>query len=109
MSLLKSEIFKRATPAPASPETGTPEIGYLGFRDLLKRWVYTRQGLYKIMRNSDFPAPAFTINQGRTKVWRIPEIRAYEILHPEVMDEYSKQRKMIGYGRAVRRGFKGKP
>ena len=28
---------------------------YLGLRDLLARWVYVRQGVYKIPRYRDFP------------------------------------------------------
>jgi predicted DNA-binding transcriptional regulator AlpA len=76
---------------------------YLGFRDLMQRWVYTRQGLYKMMQQTDFPAPVFTINAGHTKVWRLGDIAAYETQHPEVTSEDAKRRKVAGYARALAR------
>lgn len=73
---------------------------YLGFRDLLARWVYTRQGIYKVLRYPDFPAVVFTINQGRTKVWAAGEIAAFEKRHPELLSIERRDWKMQGYHRA---------
>ena len=77
---------------------------YLGFADLVQRWVYTRQGVHRLSRSSDFPAPTFTINQGRTKVWRRGDIEAYERKHPELTDADIKRDKVLGYARAVMKG-----
>ena len=41
---------------------------YVGLQDIVKRWVYTPQGVRKVMRSRDFPAPSITINVGKTKV-----------------------------------------
>jgi predicted DNA-binding transcriptional regulator AlpA len=81
---------------------------YLGFRDLLQRWVYTRQGLYGLIARDDFPPPAFTINQGRTKVWELSAIEAYERQHPEVTSEAAKRYKTTGYFLTLLKGTKGK-
>ena len=77
---------------------------YLGFADLVKRWVYTRQGVHRLLRSPDFPAPVFTINRGRTKVWRLADIEFYERKHPEVTDADLKRDKVLGYARAVMKG-----
>ena len=77
---------------------------YVVFRDLLTRWVYTRQGLYKFMGREDFPAPAFTVIQGHTKVWDLAVIEAYEQQHPELTDQGAKTSKTTGYFRAILRG-----
>jgi hypothetical protein len=77
---------------------------YVGLRDLLGRWVYTRQGLYKFMGRDDFPAPAFTVNQGRTKVWDLAVIEAYEQHYPELTDQAAKTSKSIGYFLAIQKG-----
>jgi hypothetical protein len=77
---------------------------YLGFVDLQKRWVYSRQGLYKLMAKSDFPPPAFVIAAGRTKVWCVTDIEAYERTHPETVDPDKKHHKIVGYLKAVSRG-----
>ena len=81
---------------------------YLGFRDLLQRWVYTRQGLYLLISREGFPPPAFTINQGRTKVWELSAIEAYEREHPEVTSEAAKRYKVRGYFLTLTKGNKGK-
>ena len=76
---------------------------YVGFRDLLARWVYTRQGLYLVMRWHDFPAPAFEINGGKTKVWRSAEIEAFEKRHPELLTDAAKAFKVKGYYLSMKR------
>lgn len=73
--------------------------------DLVKRWCYTRGGIWKLTKAKDFPAPAFTLNCGRVKVWRGSDIRVFEILHPEVWDEEAKHRKIVGYYNAVGRPY----
>ena len=74
---------------------------YLGFTDLLARWIYTRQGLYKVLSRDGFPSPAFTINRGRTEVWREDDIQSFERAHPEMNSEASKQRKIRGCAAAA--------
>ena len=76
------------------------ENQFLGLRDLFTRWVYTRQGIYLVMRWPDFPPPAFTINNGKTQVWKRTDIEALECNHSELVDDGAKYRKVIGYMRA---------
>jgi len=76
-------------------------VEYLGFTDLLTRWIYTRQGLYKVMARDGFPAPVFKINRGRTQVWREDDIRRYERAHPELNSEAAKQHKIRGCAAAA--------
>lgn len=80
---------------------------YCGIADIVERWVYTRQGIHKLIKTPDFPSPAFTINKGRTKVWLLADIEAYEIAHPEVADEQVKAGKQAGYVRAIRKKATG--
>ena len=74
---------------------------YLGFTDILHRWVYTRRGLEKLAARKGFPAPAFSINGGRNRVWDEWDIQLYETCHPEVLDEAEKHRKVAGYAAAT--------
>jgi hypothetical protein len=76
-------------------------VQYLGFTDLLARWIYTRQGLYKVMARDGFPAPVFTINRGRTQVWHEADICRYERAHPELNSEAAKQHKIRGCAAAA--------
>jgi hypothetical protein len=76
-------------------------IVYLGFGDLVQRWVYTMRGVRKLALSADFPPPAFTINRGRTKVWSMAEINGYERRHPEVTSAEAKRRKIAGYAAAI--------
>jgi hypothetical protein len=79
-------------------------VKYVGLQDLVKRWVYTRQGVHKLTRAADFPEPQFTINTGKTRVWYAPDIELYERRHPEVTSENLKARKVGGYARAILKG-----
>ena len=72
-------------------------MDFLGPGDLLKRWSYTRGGIHKLSKSSDFPKPAMVINAGRTKVWALSDIEAYEKEHPEVLDEFGGVNKQRGY------------
>jgi hypothetical protein len=84
-------------------ETGTP-MKYVGVGDLVARWVYSRQGVHKLSRSTSFPAPCFTVNRGRTRIWRLSEIEVFERQHPEVTSEAAKYRKTTGYYRAILKG-----
>ena len=77
---------------------------YLGLQDLVDRWVYTRQGVHKLVRLPGFPKPAFAVNRGRVKVWVLAEIEAFESHHPEVISESAKRSKVIGYYLAAQKG-----
>ncbi len=81
-----------------------PASEYLGFRDLVKRWGYSRQGVYKLMQLEDFPVVAFEINNGRTKVWRRVDVLPFERDHPELTSANEKHRKQVGYWRAIEKG-----
>lgn len=83
-------------------------MAYIGFQDLVKRWVYSRQGVYKLMRRKDFPLPQFTINAGKTRVWHAPDIEVYERAHPEVTSDAAKARKVAGYARGILKGERRK-
>jgi hypothetical protein len=76
---------------------------YCGVTDIVDRWIYTRQGVHQLLQRSDFPLPVFTINRGRTKVWRLADIVAFEEKNPEVVDEIAKAMKKEGYARALRK------
>lgn len=78
---------------------------FIASGDLIARWpVYTRRGVLKLTHSADFPAPVFAVNAGRVKVWEAADIEAYEVLHPEVLSESLKTRKIVGYRRAIAKG-----
>lgn len=77
---------------------------FLGMADLVARWTYTRGGVHNVTRWSDFPASAFTINQGRVKVWRLVDIEAFEKLHPELTSPHTKEQKRWWYGKHMTSG-----
>lgn len=81
---------------------------YLGFKDILRRWVYTRRGVEKMMKRGDFPAPVFALNEGRNKAWHLSDIMAFEKAHPELTSEAEKWRKVRGYQRALAKGNNGR-
>ena len=70
---------------------------FVGMADLVARWTYSRMGVHKVSRWEDFPAPAFAINRGRTKVWRLADIEAFEKNHPELTSEHAKSQKQYWY------------
>lgn len=76
---------------------------YCGIADIVERWIYTRQGVHQLIQRADFPSPAFTINRGRTKVWKFVDIVAFEEKNPEVVSERAKIKKKAGYARALRK------
>ena len=69
----------------------------LGIADLRARWVYTAFGIRKLRHKEGFPATAYCINNGKTPVWRIEDIEAYENDHPEVRDMKKKLAKVRSY------------
>lgn len=75
---------------------------YLSVADLVKRWIYTRQGVHKLTRSEGFPEPE--IIAGRIKLWYAADIAAYEATHPEVTSEDAKHNKVKRAGYAARMG-----
>jgi hypothetical protein len=75
---------------------------YLCIADLVKRWIYTRQGVHKLTRSAGFPEPE--IVAGRTKLWYAADIAVYEAAHPEVTSEDAKHNKVKRAGYAARMG-----
>lgn len=80
----------------------------LSIPDLVARWPYTRQGVHKLTRNADFPAPVCTVSQGRVKLWELADIEAYEATHQEVHNEHHKMSKVYGYYLCKLRGNQAK-
>eukprot|EP01037_Dinobryon_pediforme_P018683 gene18683-18982_t len=75
-------------------ESRTPR--YLGTADLAKRWSYTTRGVRNLIQNeTDFPAPAFTVNEGRIRVWAMEAVEAWEVTHPEVRSPDAKRQKTL--------------
>ncbi|MEO9969789.1 MAG: hypothetical protein ABJG15_08190 [Hyphomonadaceae bacterium] len=58
----------------------------LGKKDLLDRWVYTRQGVHNVTKGHDFPAPYLSVNKGQLLAWRESDIEVHESDHPELQD-----------------------
>lgn len=77
---------------------------FLGMADLVARWTYSRMGVHKVTHWPGFPEPAFTINQGRTKIWRLADIEAFEKQHHELTSEHAKAQKQWWYGQHMRSG-----
>lgn len=76
----------------------------LGVADLVARWVYTKQGIHRLIRTDDFPKPCAQVNQGRIRVWHLQDIEAYESAHQEVRSQSHKRRKIVGYYLATCKG-----
>jgi hypothetical protein len=72
-------------------------MAYLRIADLVRRWVYTRRGIEKLIGRGGFPAPAITDGAGRMKLWHPADIAVYEAAHPEVTSDEAKRRKVRGY------------
>ena len=69
----------------------------VGVKDLIRRWVYTPRGARKVIAHRDFPAPEFSVNEGKTPVWFLPDVIAYERTHPELTSEAAKYGKVRGF------------
>ena len=61
-------------------------------------------GVHKATKWEGFPEPAFTINQGRVKVWRLAEIETFEKLYPELTSDLTKSQKQWWFGNHMRSG-----
>lgn len=76
---------------------------HLIFADLVRRWVYTRQGLQRLRKTDDeFPKP-FAKFRGTNKGsrWRLEDVEAYEEKRPELLDDRLKKRKVARFALAV--------
>jgi hypothetical protein len=78
----------------------TAPLALLGIADLAARWSYTRQGVHQLVIRAGFPAPIATVNGGRTRVWLLADVEAFEQGRPELGDEVAKRRKQRGYYQA---------
>lgn len=77
---------------------------FISVPDLCQRWLYTPQGVRKLVRSATFPPSLFTVSCGRVPVWELSQIVAWEDEHPEVYDPGLKVRKQRGYFRAKMKG-----
>lgn len=65
-------------------------MDFLGNADLMKRWSYTRQGLWGMTKKDDFPKPIAIINNAKTPVYSLQDIEAYENDKPWLFDKELK-------------------
>lgn len=79
-------------------------VQFVGMADLVDRWTYSRMGVHKVSKWPDFPEPAFVINKGRVRVWRLSDIEAFEKNHPTLTSEHAKAQKEWWYARHMRTG-----
>jgi hypothetical protein len=82
---------------------------FVGIQDLFDRWGmgwgnYTRKGIYLVRKQPDFPEPHHVVNQGKTPVWDLSDIQAYEEEHKELRNEALKKKKVASFWRAKRKG-----
>jgi hypothetical protein len=64
----------------------------LSFSDLVRRWIYTKDGLRRLIkRDRSFPRHAATVNKGRTRLWQLDHIVAYESSRPWLTDREAKR------------------
>jgi hypothetical protein len=85
-------------------------LSYLGTSDMFERgWVYTRRGIQKLMAREDFPKPVFTINSGRTRIWRAIDIEDYEAANPRLKSQLEKIKHVRKYaiGQLLKNARKG--
>jgi hypothetical protein len=88
--------FVARHPAGQPRKTSLENSRYLGTADLAKRWGYTTRGVRNLIQNEiDFPAPAFTVNEGRIRIWTLPTIEAWETVHPETKSADAKRQKTL--------------
>ncbi|MEO9969788.1 MAG: hypothetical protein ABJG15_08185 [Hyphomonadaceae bacterium] len=80
----------------------------LGKKDLRDRWIYTRQGVQNVLRRPDFPIRYLTADRGRLDAWRLDDILAYELGHPELTDEAAKAVKSRDRSRKAKTERSGK-
>jgi hypothetical protein len=52
-----------------------------------------------LVKNKNFPAPAFSVNNGKTNVWLSLDIEAYEAKNKSVVSEDAKHQKMLFFAR----------
>jgi hypothetical protein len=67
----------------------------LALADLVDRWTYTRVGIHKLSKRDDFPKPVAVavVNRGRTKIFLVSDIAAYERDKPWLLDENQKSQR----------------
>lgn len=65
-------------------------------RDLAQRWIYSREGLRKLMRSDpNFPEPVAAVNLGQTRLWLVSDIEEYERKRPWLRDAEAKRRRTV--------------
>lgn len=65
-------------------------MSLLSFADLQTRWGYTRAGVHKLAKSSDFPMPFALVSNGQIKLFREADIQSYEQDKPWLKDERQK-------------------
>lgn len=94
--------------APEAPDA-RPLPALLGLSDIVRRWIYTREGVRLLMRSDpEFPKHVAAVNGGRTRLWLEADVARYEAGRDHLFDPGAKhargvhfyQRWMHGTGEA---------
>jgi hypothetical protein len=85
----------------------------LSIPELSRRWIYTREGIRRLVtRDTLFPPPAALIRRGgigRTRLWELHDIEAYERTRLHLTDpDEKRQRQKRHLGAIARQGGQGR-
>jgi len=78
----------------ASADERCPKL--LALSDVVRRWVYTKQGVLKLIRGDEsFPGVVMTVCDGKVRLWLEADILAYERDKPWLLDDGLKRRRQL--------------
>ncbi|GBR20115.1 hypothetical protein [Acetobacter orientalis] len=73
---------------------GTNFPNLMALSDIVERWIYTKQGVLKLMRqDSSFPKEAATVCGGKVRLWMSADIEDYERDKPWLKSLDAKNRR----------------
>ena len=77
---------------------GSLNMKLLSIADLRERWVYSKAGIHKLTQTEKFPEPIAIVSNGKVKIFREEDIKAYEKNKPWLFDEELKMRRQNWFG-----------
>lgn len=66
----------------------------MALSDIVRRWIYTKQGVLKLMQQDEkFPSEVATVSGGKVRLWLEADIAAYEQDRPWLKSQSAKERR----------------